>query len=155
MPPFCSWAYQFSFYFCIFHLWNFHYFYIFWFVAKLLFLCWGFQFFLFVSSQFVIAPGSIFMMAALKSLLGNSIFSVISVWASIDCLLSLNLRSSWFLAGWEVFLMKPRYFRYYVIIICILLKISDFAGFIWYHLPKDSGVLLSYCKMGVEVQVPQ
>lgn len=59
--------------------------------------------FKFVSSQFVIAPESIFIKAALKSLSGHSIFSVIGVSASMDCLLSLSLRSSWFLVGWVMF----------------------------------------------------
>lgn len=54
-------------------------------------LCWVFLFFSFVSYMFMFTYWNIFIMAALKSLSDNSVISVISIVASIDCL----FRSVW------------------------------------------------------------
>lgn len=66
----------------------------------LLFLCWDFVFFSFVSGIFVIACWSIFMKAALKSLSDDSNLSVILVLTLVDCLFSFMWRLSWFLEWW-------------------------------------------------------
>lgn len=53
--------------------------------------------FLFFASIFVIAYGSLFIIAALKYLSNNSNISITSMLVSIDCLSSFSLRSFWFL----------------------------------------------------------
>lgn len=53
--------------------------------------------FSFVAIMFVIACGSVFVMAALESLPDNSNASATLLSTSLGCLFSLSLRSAWFL----------------------------------------------------------
>lgn len=68
--------------------------------------------FSFLSSVFVIAIGNTFMIVAYKSLCNSKIF-IISLLASVDCLVLLILRFFLFFNVMRDFLMKRGYFGYY------------------------------------------
>lgn len=108
----------------------------------------------FVSGMFVIVLWSVFVVASLKSLSDNSNICAISLlrlifFAHSSCDFSCSWYDEW------LFSLYLEYFGYYVMRFWILLylmflRASSDTALQW----QGKGVLLLYCQVGVEVQVP-